>query len=134
MDTKIPHVGKNSNAPYIAFGDDSAYEEILLYGFFVCRRNKKKLIKKEILKLKKKFGIPNKVPIHLRNLLNGHYRKKHNVSKLDKSRQPLFFEQIVRILNKNSCLVRYCHTIIPDSGKILPENSPDEKIPIIEHH
>lgn len=130
----LPEVGQNSNTPFVAYGDDSAYAEVLIYGFVICKRGQRTRLEKQIIKLKKEFGIPDKIPIHLKNLLSGQYREKNNISNLGRSMQPLFFRKVVDILNKNRCIVRYCYTVIPESGKIIPEDSPDEKIPLIENH
>jgi len=130
----ITEAGQNSNSPFIAYGDDSAYEEILIYGFIICKRSQASKLENEIINIKKEFEIPDKIPIHMKSLLSGQYRKKKNISNFGRSRQPLFFRKVVNILNKNRCIVRYCYTVIPDSGKIFPKDSPDEKIPLIENH
>ena len=130
----ITEAGQNSKSSFIAYGDDSAYEEILIYGFVICERSQASKLEKEVINIKKEFGIPDKIPIHMKSLLSGQYRKKNNISNFGRSQQSLFFEKVVNILNKNRCIVRYCYTVVPDSGKIFPKDSPDEEIPLIENH
>ena len=126
--------GNNLNSKYIAYGDDSVFKEILVYGFIIVKREKKSSLEKDVFNLKKEFGIPKDIPIHMRNLISGQYRDKHNIKKLNKDRIPIFIRKFVNVLNKNDCFIRYCYTKVPESGKLLPENSPDDEIKIIENH
>lgn len=130
----FPEIGKDTSAHYIAYGDDSSYEEILLYGFVICRRENIFRLEKDILFLKREFGIPNDIPIHMRKLLSGDYRKKYGITKLDRIRQPIFFRKIVNIVNKNNCITRFCYTVIPESGKLLKEAGEMDVVRFVENH
>lgn len=132
--TEFLEIGQNPYSPYVAYGDDSVYEEILLYGFVICKRHQVSTIERAILNLKKEFGIPHNIPIHMKNLLSGQYRRKHGISGLDRKEQAAFFRKVIDIINKNKCVVRYSFAKIPESGKLLPEASSDGKIQFTEDH
>ena len=99
--------GNNLNSKYIAYGDDSVFKEILVYGFIIVKREKKSSLEKDVFNLKKEFGIPKDIPIHMRNLISGQYRDKHNIKKLNKDRIPIFIRKFVNVLNKNDCFILF---------------------------
>ncbi|WP_428035105.1 DUF3800 domain-containing protein [Amphritea sp.] len=128
----ITESGNDPNSPYLAFGDDSEYDDVLVYAFVICKRKNLPSLEKGILLLKNEFGIPAEIPIHVRNLLSGQYRAKHGIEGFCRSRQNIFFRKIVNLVNRNKCIVRFSYALIPESGKLLPENSPTDQIQIIE--
>lgn len=127
-------LGRNKYAPYCAFGDDSAYQEILLYSFIFCQRPRLAALERDIAKLKNEFGIPESVPIHVKEILSKRYREKVGIQNLEKTKQALFFRKVINIVNNNKCIVRFCYTVIPESGSILPLEMNDDELSLIENH
>lgn len=115
--------GKDTSTPFVAYGDDSAYEEVLLYAFVVCHREKIRKLERDILNLKKEFGIPQEIPIHMSKLFSKQYRDKNGITNLDRIRQPIFLRNVINVINRNKCLVRYCYTVVPDNGLVIDESS-----------
>ena len=128
----IIEAGNDPNSPYVAFGDDSEYEDVLLYAYIICPRQKLPNLERGIYQLKKEFDIPQNVPIHLRNLLSGQYRAKHNITNFNQTRQAVFYRKAINLLNRTKCFARFTYTLIPESGRLLPENNPTDQIQIVE--
>jgi len=76
----IKKVGQNPKAPFCAFGDDSAYKDVLAYAYAVFHRKNISKAKKALNSIKEKFHIPIDVPIHCRILFSGNQRKKANLN------------------------------------------------------
>ncbi len=100
----LPEAGQNSNSPFVAYGDDSAYEEILIYGFVICKRNQTSKLEKEIINIKDEFRIPDTIPIHMKSLLSGQYREKNNIPNFERIQQSLFSERLSTFLIKTNAL------------------------------
>lgn len=118
-DDDIPWLGRNSDAPYIAFGDDTSFNEILLYAFIVVERASFKDIEDQLLTLKKMLCIPAAIPIHTKDFLNGYKRRKLGIENLNVGKM---IDEIIDVINKSSCCVIYNFLAVPKGGKIYPDD------------
>ena len=80
---KFPKAGRRSDAPYCAFGDDSAFANVLVYSFVVVARERRAALEEEVLRVKADVGVPDRVPIHLNRFFNEHKRKKDGTENVD---------------------------------------------------
>ena len=112
-------VGQNLKAPFCAFGDDSAYKDVLAYAYAVFHRKNISKAKKALNDIKKKFHIPLNVPLHCRILFSGNQRKKANLDHLILDRVKLLISQLIDQMNQVPCLLRYAYCILPESGEIF---------------
>lgn len=115
----IPWLGRNSSAPYCAYGDDSKYEDILLYAFLIIDRTCLSHLENEFQKIKSNFNIPDDIEIHIKKFLNEHQRKKLNLEDLNVSE---FIDSIIEVINNGKCAVIFNFTQIPEDRDIIPEN------------
>ena len=115
----IPWLGRNSSAPYCAYGDDTKYEDILLYAFIIIDRAYLSDLENEFQKVKSNFNIPDNTEIHIKDFLNKHQRKKLNLEDLN---VPKFIDSIIEVINNGKCAVIFNFTQIPEDGNILPKN------------
>ncbi len=112
-------VGKNPKAPFCAFGDDSAYKDVLAYAYAVFRRKNVSKAKKVLKSIKKNFQIPIDVPIHCRVLFSGNQRKKANLDHISPEKVKLLISNLIDEMNHVPCLLRYSYCILPESGEIF---------------
>ena len=111
--------GKNNVAPFCAFGDDSAYKNILVYAYAIFHRRNVSKAKKIITKLKKKYMIPKKLPIHCRIMFSGDQRRKKGLGHISIVRVKQLVSQIIDEMNDVPCLLRYAYCEVPETGKIF---------------
>ena len=104
---KTIEVGNKSDAPYLAFGDDSQFEDVLTYAFVIVRRTRLTKIESEISRLKKRFKIPHGIPIHCRVLFHHHPRHKAGLGHLTDEDARKIVAHAITILNETKCLIRY---------------------------
>ncbi|OGT33657.1 MAG: hypothetical protein A3C44_00765 [Gammaproteobacteria bacterium RIFCSPHIGHO2_02_FULL_39_13] len=102
-------VGRNTDAKYIAFGDDSSCGNILLYAFLIIERTNTQSIEGKVVTLKERYKIPDSTPLHCKELLSGQYRKKHKIDHLAPDDIRKIFTGVFDILNEASACVRYSH-------------------------
>ncbi len=112
-------VGQNPKAPFCAFGDDSAYKDVLAYAYAIFHRKNIPKAKKALNSIKKKFHIPIDVPIHCRILFSGDQRKKANLDHISPDRVKLLISHLIDEMNQVPCLLRYSYCILPESGEIF---------------
>lgn len=111
--------GKNNVAPFCAFGDDSAYKNILVYAYAIFHRRNVYKAKKIITKVKKKYMIPKKIPIHCRIMFSGDQRRKKGLGHISIVRVKQLVSQIIDEMNDVPCLLSYAYCEVPETGKIF---------------
>jgi len=106
---------------FCAYGDDSQYENVLVYAFAIIHRKNLEEFNKAINGIRAEYKFPETEPIHCRILFSGDQRKKRNLDHID------FRSLISRLIeeaNKVPILCRYCHTNLP-KNKIMHEKYED---------
>jgi len=112
-------IGRNPKAPFCAFGDDSAYKDVLAYAYVVFHRKNIFKAKNYLKDIKQKFNIPVNVPIHCRILFNGNQRQKASLGHLTLDSVKHLISQLIEKMNQVPCLLRYAYCILPESGEIF---------------
>lgn len=115
----FPKAGRSSDAPYCAFGDDSAFSNVLVYSFVVVARERRTALEEEISIAKSTAGIPDQIPIHLNRFFNEHTRRKDEIESVD---IPQFLNRIIDVMNEIGTAVFYNFAIIPPSGSFYPDD------------
>lgn len=122
-------VGRNPKARFCAFGDDSAYKDVLAYAYAIFHRKNIIKAENELNDIKSKFNIPLNVPIHCRILFSGNQRQKANLGHLTLDRVKSLISQLIDRMNQVPCLLRYAYCILPESGEIfLKVNDKEQNI------
>lgn len=107
MDNNVIQAGRSESSTFMAFGDDSQFNGALVYGFAVLKRGKLKSIIREMKAIKERFGIPDSVGIHCRNLRSGQYREKNNLTHIGPAEVEQVLRNVVTVINTYNVLVRY---------------------------
>lgn len=118
-------VGQNSCAPFCAFGDDSAYKDILVYAYAVFHRHHIEKAERRLSRLKRKFKIPHDVPVHCRVLFSGHQREKIGLSHLSPIDVKKFIAKVIERMNTVPCWLRYSYCRVDeliDYSEIYPDD------------
>ncbi len=105
-------VGDDPNAPCIAYGDDSCYEEILTYAFAIIHRVNLENTESAIERIKKDYHIPHNTPLHCRILFNLAARQNNNLGYLDDEDVKKMIIDIISVVN-DACLLRYAYFSAP---------------------
>jgi len=131
-------VGNNRNAPCIAYGDESSYEEILTYAFAIVHRVNLEKIDSLIEKIRDKYSIPHDISLHCRILFNSSARENNKLGHLEDEDVKNIILDIVSAMG-DICLLRYAYFVAPsefDFDKIVmttfqsTDGSPPPKFPI----
>lgn len=118
-DDDIMWLGRKTDAPYCAYGDDAKYEDILLYAFLVIERTSINNFEHRILQLKEKLEIPEDLDIHTKDFFNGYKREKWGIDHLNVSNM---INEIIAIINTSKCAIFYNFSMVPEDGKIYPDS------------
>lgn len=126
-------VGDDPNAPCIAYGDDSGYEEILTYAFAIVHRVNLEKTESAIVKIKEDYRIPNNISLHCRILFNLAARQNNNLGYLKDEDIKKMVVDIIDAVN-DTCLLRYAYFSTPlnfnfDRTVITPFQSSDGSTP-----
>ena len=92
---------------YCAFGDDSAYKEILVYAYAIFHRDHLEKAEKKLNKIKNIFRIPQETHIHCRLLFSGKQREKLGLSHLNPGDVHQLVKRVVERMNLIPCWLRY---------------------------
>lgn len=111
--------GKNPVAPFRAFGDDSAYKDLLVYAYAIFHRRNVSKAKKIINKLKKIYMIPQNFSIHCRIMFSGDQRRKKGLGHVSIVRVKQLVSQIIDEMNDVPCFLRYAYCKVPKTGKFF---------------
>lgn len=118
-DDDIVWLGQDPNAPFLAYGDDTKFGEILLYAFLIVERSFALELDKQLLELKEKLSIPGEAPIHTKDFLNGFKRQKLGIEHLNVAEM---IDGIIHLINRGRCCIFYNYLRTPKNGRIYPEN------------
>ena len=94
-------------AEYLAFGDDSQYGDTLVYTFAIIHRNRISVTESRLVALKRRYRIPDAVPLHCRVLFSGDQREKAGLGHLTPQSAKQIVERAITIMNRGSVLIRY---------------------------
>ena len=136
--SNIIPVGRNDQASFMAFGDDSHFNDTLAYAFAIVERGRVGAIEQRLSALKDRFKIPQDVVLHCRVLFSGHQREKAGLSHLTRRDIERVVSHVVRIMNQHRVLVRYSvcslaewKAAIGDEIELLDAyNKPAERVPV----
>lgn len=105
-------VGNDANAPCVAYGDDSSYEEILTYAFAIVHRVNLEKVESEIEKIKRDYHIPQDISLHCRILFNLAAKQKNKLEHIKDENVRKMIIDIITAVN-STCLLRYAYFIVP---------------------
>ncbi|MFB3918957.1 MAG: hypothetical protein ACE14U_02690 [Candidatus Velamenicoccus archaeovorus] len=105
-------VGRDQNAPCVAYGDDSCYEEILTYAFAIVHRVNLKVAESAINEVKSNYCFPNNMSLHCRILFNEAARRKQGLSHIKSEDAQNMILKIISTVN-DICLLRYAYFVTP---------------------
>lgn len=110
IDKRI-QVGRDSNAPYLAFGDDSQYKGALTFAYVVIPKVVVNKVMRDLAKLKQKFKFPEGTPIHCRVMFSPQQRQKANLSHLTNDEAMQIVHHCVTLVNMHRLYVRYAFAL-----------------------
>lgn len=94
-------------AEYLAFGDDSQYGDTLVYAFAIIHRSRISVTESRLAALKRRYRIPDAVPLHCRVLFSGDQREKAGLGHLTPQSAKQIFERVITIMNRGPVFIRY---------------------------
>lgn len=118
-------VGRDPAARFYAFGDDSAYGEVLVYAFVIVPKRRARVLRRRLGDIKKKFGFPLGAKLHCRELLGEHARQKAGLGHLSHDDARAVLAHVVTELNDLVCQVRYGFFRVPADGRFYPDFESD---------
>lgn len=107
MSTQTEIIGQSENAPFVAFGDDSQYDGILVFSYVFVPRTRLRRVLRDIAGIKKKFQFPNGAAIHCRELFSGQQRSKQGLGHLSPSDVQAIVQHAVTLINQHNVFLRY---------------------------
>ncbi|TWC50155.1 hypothetical protein FBY04_12048 [Pseudomonas sp. SJZ080] len=111
MAGNVDSVGADSGARYMAFGDDSQYEGVLVFAFIIFKRTRLKSILREFEEVRKRFKFPEGVGIHCRELFSGQRRDKLGLSHLSREDITSILTNLITIINRNEAGLRFAYAL-----------------------
>lgn len=105
--SKTPEIGRDNTAPFVAFGDDSKYGDVLVFAFLVIKRNDVPRMEKRLSRIKSRFGIPEQTALHCRELFHIHPREKAGLGHLTSDQARSIVGHLIHEINQLECWVRY---------------------------
>lgn len=105
-------VGNDPQAPCLAYGDDSAYEEVLTYTFAIIHRVNLEKAESLVEKIKNDYHIRLDISLHCRILFNSAARQNNNLFHIKEENVKNMILDIISALN-DICLLRYSYFIVP---------------------
>lgn len=132
-------VGDEPNAPFVAYGDDSCHEDVLVYAFLIIPRSCLVEAEALILKIKEYYNISQEIPLHCRILFNTSARQKNNLEHIKFDNVKQIVTDTIDAMNSVTHLLRYAYWIAPpkfDFNKTITttfksiDGSPPPKVPI----
>lgn len=125
-------VGTDSSAPFCAYGDESCYQDRLVYAFAIFRRQDIEKAEKVLEFLRDKYKIPSEIPLHCRVLYNGHQREKNGLQHLSPEDVTEIISKLVYHLSKLPVLCSFAyfdHSKISNQDVFVPGVGNWETIP-----
>lgn len=113
----------NQEARYIAYGDDSQFENILVYAFILIKKEKIENACKRLLELKRIYQIPDEHILHCRTLFSGQQRMKHGLQHLSQDNIQNVIKRVVKIVNETPMLLRYAYCNLSEAQKDFPNEN-----------
>ncbi len=104
---RVIKTGAEAGAPYLAFGDDSQFGEVLAYAVVIVRRTRVRQIESRLSALKERYRIPKQTALHCRLLFHEHPRQKAGLGHLSDDDARAIVARAVTILNQSEGLLRY---------------------------
>ena len=115
--------GSNTNAKYLAFGDDSQYEDILVFAYVLILRSKLNRVISEFEKIKEKFKFSPNSKIRCRVLFSGHQREKNGLGHLTQNNIRSLLFHVVTLLNKHDIGVYFSYASASAGKLAFGENT-----------
>ena len=100
-------VGQNMSSPFVAFGDDSQYDGILVFSYVFIPRTRLRRVLRDIAGIKRKFQFPSGVAIHCRELFSGQQRAKRGLGHLNQNDVQAVVQHAVTLINQHDVFLRY---------------------------
>jgi hypothetical protein len=109
VDNTIP-LGQSGVVPYIAFGDESLYGDVLAYAYVIAPREAIKQLEQGVLSLKSKYRIPEEKELHCRFLCSPTGRQKGGFSFLTRETVESLLIDAFDLMQKNKAVIRAAFT------------------------
>ncbi len=110
---KVIPIGKNNNATYCGYGDDSARGETLVFAMALMERSKVNMAKNILNEIKDKYKIPHTIPLHCRVLFSGDQRRKQGLAHLDVDDVYSCFHDVLNKMKLLRVLCRFSYATRP---------------------
>lgn len=126
-DNRIP-VGKDPDAPYHAYGDESAFPSLSIYGMALLPANRVRDAEQILVEEKRRAGIPVEAPLHCRKLLHAQARKGTPFESLSDDKARALIVGVARKASEAGCVCRYGVFKKPDQKVLMtgPSGEPLE--------
>ncbi|MGN6580165.1 MAG: hypothetical protein ACTHJ1_09285 [Bordetella sp.] len=113
------HIGNRSDAPFLAFGDDSQYKGTLVFAYAIVPRQNLTKALRQLKRIKMEFRFPAKTPIHCRTLFSGHDRQKKGLGHLNQDQASFLIRRIIDLMNERYVYVRYSYVLEESYAKFF---------------
>lgn len=113
-------LGRDKSAPFVAFGDDSQFRNVLVYAFVVVHRPDLPKVAARLTLLKEWLHIPLDVQLHCRVLFNKDQREKAGLGHIGIDQLHGMLRRAVRIMNQCRVTLRYSWMDLEAYRKAVP--------------
>lgn len=127
-ESNIIEVGQSGNAPYVAFGDESAFGSHLVYAYAVVPRTAVNRLESKLQTLRTDYRFPAGVQIHCSALFSGDRRERLGLGHLRRSDVFGLIDKIVYQLNRWRVHVKFAYHAMAHEEPVA--NDPGIAIPI----
>lgn len=107
MSTRSEIIGQSQSTPFVAFGDDSQYDGVLVFSYVFVPRTRLRRVLRDISGIKRKFQFPIDAAIHCRELFSGQQRSKQGLGHLSQSDVQAIVQHAVTLINQHNVFLRY---------------------------
>jgi hypothetical protein len=115
MTTNIIRIGDPLRPRITAFGDDSKFKRTNVFSYVLFENDRLEWSREALCALKRKYGLPQTVQMHMRSLANARYRNENGITHLTAEVLLQFVSEVVERMNEAPFLVRaaYFHGDLP---------------------
>lgn len=99
--------GSDFDTRFLAFGDDSHHNGILVFAYVIVPRPRTRRVLRQVKKLKDSFGFPKGLRIHCRTLFSGMKRQKMGLAHMERDVPMRLIHHVITLINQYDIFVRY---------------------------
>jgi hypothetical protein len=112
---EVIKIGSQDESKITAFGDESKYNDTNAFAYIILENIKIDWARNTLFNIKEKYNIPENIPLHLKFINDGRYKKENNLAHLTENKVLELINEIIEEMNKISFLIKgaYYNGILP---------------------